>query len=64
MKIKNKHIFVDGIRHRVISEKQGLLSKIKFECIASNDEYGKTISISDGETQFTIPFEPLEKYLK
>lgn len=30
----------------------------------SNDNIGKTISITNGIIQFTIPFEPLEPYLK
>lgn len=25
---------------------------------------GKTLSINDGNVQFTIPFEPIERYLK
>lgn len=33
-------------------------------CVISNDERGKTLSISDGSKMFTIPFEPLERYLK
>ena len=34
------------------------------DVIITNDEIGKTISIGNGETQFTIPFEPIERYLK
>lgn len=30
----------------------------------SNDHQGKTISITNGIIQFTIPFEPLESHLK
>lgn len=30
----------------------------------SNDNIGKTISITNGIIQFTIPFEPLEPHLK
>lgn len=30
----------------------------------SNDNIGKTISITNGFIQFTIPFEPLEPHLK
>ena len=30
----------------------------------SNGNIGKTISITNGIIQFTIPFEPLEPYLK
>lgn len=32
--------------------------------IISNDEIGRTISITDGDKMFSIPFEPLERYLK
>ena len=35
-----------------------------FDCIITNDEIGKTLSINDGNMQFTIPFEPIERYLK
>ena len=34
------------------------------DCIITNDERGKTLSICDGKTQFIIPFEPIERYLK
>lgn len=36
----------------------------EFECIITNDEKGKTISINNGILQFTIPFAPIERYLK
>lgn len=36
----------------------------ELECIITNDEKGKTISINNGVLQFTIPFEPIEGYLK
>ena len=35
-----------------------------FDCIITNDEIGKTLSINDGNVQFTIPFEPIERFLK
>lgn len=31
--------------------------------LISNDKIGRTISITDGNTMFSIPFEPIEKYL-
>lgn len=34
------------------------------QCIVSNDEIGKSLSINNGKIQFTIPLEPIEKYLK
>lgn len=36
----------------------------KFKCIISDDFAGKLLSISDGVTRFTIPFETIEKYLR
>lgn len=36
----------------------------ELECIITNDEKGKTLSINNGVLQFTIPFEPIERYLK
>ena len=36
----------------------------EFEYIITNDEKGKTISINNGILQFTIPFAPIERYLK
>ena len=32
--------------------------------LISNDEIGRTISITDGNVMFSIPFEPIEKYLR
>ena len=58
--IRNKHV-------RVIGGVATLLSASvpkAFDCIITNDEHGKTLSICDGKMQFTIPFEPIERYLK
>ena len=61
MKVKNKHLKVKGgVTHK-------LVGGMKFEelnVIVTNDEIGKSISIGNGIVQFTIPFEPIEKYLK
>ena len=61
MKCRNSHIFVNGF---CCNGKSREITKTTFDCTATNDEIGKTLSISNGELQFTIPFEPLEKYLK
>lgn len=47
------------------SESENMTMQVKqLTCYVSNDKKGKTISISNGEKMFTIPFKPLEKYLK
>lgn len=59
--IKNKHVSVVG---NVTGKNMPVLCPAKLECIITNDEIGKTLSINNGEIQFTIPFEPIERYLK
>ena len=61
MKCRNKEIIVKGILYDVMQRKS---IKTTFTCVVTNDEIGKTLSIGNNEIQFTIPFEPLEKYLK
>jgi hypothetical protein len=61
MKCKNKEVFVEGMRY---NDNSGKLNIMRFRCIITNDERGKTLSIGDGKTQFAIPFEPIEKFLK
>ena len=58
--IRNKRIVVRGIT----LYPNGDALPDEFECIITNDEKGKTISINNGVLQFTIPFEPIERYLK
>lgn len=58
--IKNKHVKTFGYA----IGKDGPICPTTFECIITNDEKGKTLSINNGEIQFTIPFEPIERYLK
>lgn len=61
MNCKNKEILVTGIRFDDQAEKFKIT---RFRCIVTNDARGKTLSIDDGKVQYSIPFEPLEKYLK
>ena len=61
MKCRNKEIIVKGILY---DDRQRKSVEKTFTCIVTNDEIGKTLSIGNNEIQFTIPFEPLEKYLK
>lgn len=58
---KNLHVRVDGGVN--VSGSPFMVPKT-FDCIITNDEIGKTLSINDGNVQFTIPFEPIERYLK
>ena len=58
--IRNKRIAVCGIT----LWPNGDVLPDELECIITNDEKGKTISINNGVLQFTIPFEPIARYLK
>jgi hypothetical protein len=58
---KNKEVLVYGIR---FDDAKGEVSRTKFRCIVTNDKMGKTLSMDDGKVQYSIPFEPLENYLK
>lgn len=58
--MKNKHITVEGIQHDL---KDISYFKRHFQCLISNDEKGKTLSISNGYQMFTVPFEPLKELL-
>ena len=60
MKCKNKEVFVKGIYYDDETRKVHIE---RFRCIITNDEQGKTLSIDDGTKQFTIPFNPIEKFL-
>lgn len=62
MNCKNKRIFIRGFKWLNKTALRG--EAVEFECFVTNDSVGKTLSIYDGEIQFTIPFEPLEEYLK
>lgn len=56
--IKNKIVSVEGC---IFSDGTGIMRKKKLTCIITNEKLGKTLSISDGFTQFSIP---IERYLK
>ena len=59
MKCKNKIIIVYGVEQLPTKTRTTYL-----ECIITNDEMGKTLSINNGVIQFSVPFEPLEKWLR
>lgn len=57
--IDNKQEKVRGFVSTPVKTQRAMLN-----VTVTNDKIGKTISIDDGYIQFTIPFEPIEKYLK
>lgn len=59
-KIRNLHVPVEG----GVCRQDGSFTMTRLNCIITNDEIGKTLSIGDGNVQFTIPFEAVERYLK
>lgn len=63
MRCKNKSVKVNGLRG-IDDGKTIKITRQVLECIVTNDNYGRTLSINDGRVQFTIPFEPLAKYLE
>lgn len=50
----SKSIYVDGLIYS-----PNTLGQTRFNVMVSNDTIGQTLSINDGVTQFTIPFEPV-----
>ena len=50
----SKSIYVDGLIYG-----PNTLGQTRFNVMVSNDTIGQTLSINDGVTQFTIPFEPV-----
>lgn len=60
MKCKNREIHVIGT---VYDDNKDTIAVRNLRCIITNDEKGKSISVDNGIIQFTIPFEPLQKYL-
>lgn len=61
-KIKELEMVVVNVKGLKIDEKSAKRTKLR--CMISNNKIGKTLSIDDGKTQFTIPFEAVEKYLR
>ncbi len=58
--IKNKWVSVKG----VYQSANGLMIPTMVNCIITNDENGKTLSVGTDQVMFTIHFEDIEKYLK
>lgn len=60
MKCKNKEVIVNGM---VYDDKKDRISFEQLRVFITNDERGKTVSIDNGELQFTVPFDNLVKFL-
>lgn len=60
MKCKNKEIKVNGVFY----DGKTSFAPIQLYCICTNDENGKTLSIDNGNIQFSIPFEAVEECFK
>ena len=58
--IKNKWVEVEGIHQTP----NGNIITTTLNCIITNDEVGKTLSIVTQHGMFTFAFERIEKYLK
>lgn len=58
--IKNKWVSVKGLYQSAA----GTAILITVNCIITNDEAGKTLSMGTEQVMFTIPFEAIEQYLK
>lgn len=58
--IKNKWVQVDGI----YQTPNGNIIPTILNCIITNDEVGKTLSIVTQQGMYTFAFERIEKYLK
>ena len=65
MKCVNKKIIVEGVVGSINMKNLKIeMEKQPLDCMITNDKNGKTLSISNGDIMFSIPFEPLEKYLR
>lgn len=60
MKCKNKVVEVLGFK----GDYTGKIVPAVLQLIITNDNIGKTLSVNDGNTQFTFSFKPIERYLK
>ena len=60
-KTKTIEVKVDGFKTEI---EDGKMEYTKLTCLITNDSMGKTLSINDEETQFTIPFEAIERYFR
>lgn len=59
--IINKHVTIDGA---FMDKNMIAPMHTKLDVLITNDSRGKTLSINNDDIQFTIPFEPIEQYLK
>lgn len=59
MNCKNKTIFLP-----MVKSDGNKLHKGTAVAMVTNDELGKTLSLRFDNIQITVPFEPLEEYLK
>lgn len=58
--IKNKWVSVKGLYQKA----NGAIIPTTVNCIITNDEVGKTLSVGNEQIMFTIPFEAIEQHLK
>lgn len=61
--MQTTRLIVRGIRYDGNDNMEAKV--VHFTCYATNDSKGgRTLSINDGKVQFTVPFEPLDKFLR
>lgn len=60
MQCKNKEVFVKGLKD---CGRKGFKNKI-FRVMITNDKNGKTLSISDGDTAFTLNAAEIAHWLE
>ena len=61
MKCKNKEVAVQGFEAHPNERK---IIRRTLWVICSNDEHGKSLSVNNGEIQFTIPMDEIAKYFE
>lgn len=61
MKCKNKEVAVQGFEARP-NERKFIVRTLWAIC--SNDEQGKSLSVNNGEIQFTIPMDDITKFFE
>lgn len=59
MKCKNKHIKLSGMKF----DSRNGAKRCCLEIIVTNDTIGKTVSVNDGEIQFTFPADEVANWL-
>ena len=61
MECRNKELFVKGIKNS--AKRAGYKTKI-LRVMRTNDQTGKTLSVSDGDTTFTFVADEISHWLK